>query len=256
MRLLGKNTVVYGAGWGIGREVALAFAGAGARVYLAGRARDSLRWVAHEIKEAGGRAEVTVVDPLDPEGIERQLSWILHVGGTLDVSFNLTSYEPKLDPRLTGLTEEAFSHAAFTRVRSNFITATAAARKMAYQGTGAILARVDGTPSQPGNFGGFAIGSAALAEVFRQLEKEVGPRGVRIACLSGMGTPEHPRLDGLIDALTPIEENGSRPRGALDQYGGVRTPPAPIGDFASASDVRTSGRMISLPTAEAVVANC
>src|SRR5580658_8115193 len=156
MELQGKNAVVYGAGWGIGRAVAMSFAGEGAQVFLAGRARDSLQWVAREIQRTGGRALVSVVNSLDPGGVERQLSGIVNEYGSLDVSFNLTTYENKVDPRLTGLTDDVFTAASFTRVRSNFITATAAARKMAYRGNGAILAMVTGAPRLPSdNFGGF-----------------------------------------------------------------------------------------------------
>jgi NAD(P)-dependent dehydrogenase (short-subunit alcohol dehydrogenase family) len=44
--LKGKNAVIYGAGGAIGGAVARTFAGAGARVFLAGRTRASLDAVA------------------------------------------------------------------------------------------------------------------------------------------------------------------------------------------------------------------
>jgi 3-oxoacyl-[acyl-carrier protein] reductase len=257
MGLQGKNAVVYGAGWGIGRAIALAIAGEGAHVFLAGRARDSLRWVAHEIRRAGGSGEVALVNPLDPDGVEQQVCGIINDRGSLDISFNLTNYETILDPRLTGLTEDAFTSASFTRVRSNFITATTAARKMAYQGNGVILAMVDASPQLAnGNFGGFAIGSAALAEMFRQLGQEVGPRGVRVSCLRRTGSPQSPVLEGIFDMLGPVGRGstGSLRGTELDDAGRRLT--TPRGDFTGAVVIQSPDRTSTLPTAVADGASC
>ena len=63
--LEGKNAIIYGAGGGIGGGIARAFAREGARVFLAGRTRESLEAVAADIRAAGGSAEVTELDALD-----------------------------------------------------------------------------------------------------------------------------------------------------------------------------------------------
>jgi len=220
MRLQGKNAVVYGPGRGMGRAVARSFASEGAHVFLAGQTRESLRWVAHEIRETGGIAEVAVVDPLDPEAVERHLTGIVNEHGSLDVSFNLTTYDAKLDPRLTGLSDNRFAAASFTRVRSNFITATAAARKMAYQGNGVILAMaVEGQHLPRDRFGGFAIGSAALAEMFRQLDLEVGPHGVKVACLRSTLTPDSPMFESAFGVTTSRGPSPNSSLGAPEPVG-------------------------------------
>ena len=58
----GKAVVVTGASSGIGRETALAFGGAGARVSLIARRRDALEEDADEIRSAGGEALVAPAD--------------------------------------------------------------------------------------------------------------------------------------------------------------------------------------------------
>jgi len=81
MLLEGKNAVIYGAGGGVGRSVARAFAREGATVFLAGRTLDSLDAVAKEITQAGGAAEVDKVDALVPKEIEEHLQKIVARAG-------------------------------------------------------------------------------------------------------------------------------------------------------------------------------
>jgi NADP-dependent 3-hydroxy acid dehydrogenase YdfG len=65
MLLADKVAVMYGAGGAIGGVVARAFAGEGARVFLAGRTQAKLDTVAAEIQVKGGVADIAVVDALD-----------------------------------------------------------------------------------------------------------------------------------------------------------------------------------------------
>ena len=70
MLLEGKNAIIYGAGGGIGGGIARAFAREGARVFLAGRTRESLEAVAKEIAAEGGSAEVAELDALDERAVD------------------------------------------------------------------------------------------------------------------------------------------------------------------------------------------
>ena len=62
MMLEDKTAVIYGGGGAIGGAVARAFAGAGARVHLAGRSRARLEAVADDIGDAARVAELDVLD--------------------------------------------------------------------------------------------------------------------------------------------------------------------------------------------------
>lgn len=65
--VMGVDAVVTGAGRGLGLGIARALAAAGARVWLVSELADELACAAQEIRDAGGSAEVRVVDVSAPE---------------------------------------------------------------------------------------------------------------------------------------------------------------------------------------------
>ena len=89
--LQGENATIYGAGGGIGAGVARTFAREGARVFLAGRARETLDAVATDITSESGAAEVAVLDALDEAAVDEHVREVGNQAGSVDVSFNLIS---------------------------------------------------------------------------------------------------------------------------------------------------------------------
>src|ERR1700756_414667 len=84
-RLLGKTALITGAGTGIGRALALAFACEGAKLVLVGRRKDPLQAVA---KEAGGEPLVLAGDVSRQEHIDRVLTHATAHFGALNVLVN------------------------------------------------------------------------------------------------------------------------------------------------------------------------
>ena len=210
--LQGKSAIVYGAGGGVGRFVSKAFAREGATVFLAGRTESTLESVAKEISQAGGVSHVAIVDALDAPSIKKHLHEVVAKAGKLDVSFNLISAGVGMGKALTELTDEQFVKSTSTLVRSNFLTATAAARQMEKQGSGVILflTAVSARVPRPKG-GGFTIVGGALEALCKQLAVDVGPRGVRVVGLRTGGTPDNPVLQEVYAELArvggvPIEE--------------------------------------------------
>jgi 3-oxoacyl-[acyl-carrier protein] reductase len=183
--LSGKSVVIYGATNPIGATVARAFAEEGAAVYLAGRSPARLQPIARDILDAGGAAEVAEVDPLDMTSVSEHLHRVGVQHGTVDFSLNLAFLGIESAARLCNLTAEQFDAATFTRIRSNFVTAAAAVKAMAYQGRGTVLAiAVPERATSVGAMDGPAIGSAAIGALCEQLQADVGSFGVRIIYLA------------------------------------------------------------------------
>jgi 3-oxoacyl-[acyl-carrier protein] reductase len=76
-------------------------------------------------------------------------------------------------------------------MRTQFLTATAAARIMSRQGSGVILT-LTATPGGIGYplVGGFGPACCAIESLSKNLAAEVGPRGVRVVNIRSAGSPD------------------------------------------------------------------
>jgi 3-oxoacyl-[acyl-carrier protein] reductase len=86
--LRGETAIVTGAGRGIGRAVALVFAGAGATTVLASRTAGDLEKTAKEIRGAGGRALAVPADVTSKESVEALVAKAEAETGRVDVVVN------------------------------------------------------------------------------------------------------------------------------------------------------------------------
>ena len=209
MLLEGKNAVIYGAGGAIGGAVARAFAGEGARVFLAGRTLAKVEAAAGEISAAGGTAEVARVDALDEQAIEEHADAVVEEAGSIDVSFNAISIRDVQLIPLTEMSREDFVSPIVTGPTTHFLTARAAARRMAEKGSGVILTLSSSAVRAyvPGVYvGGFGIACVAIEALTKQLAAELGPRGIRAVCLRLEGIPESWEGISTEDWSAPTEE--------------------------------------------------
>ncbi|GIH24205.1 3-oxoacyl-ACP reductase [Acrocarpospora phusangensis] len=189
MLLAGKNAVIYGGGGAIGGAVARAFAAEGARVYLTGRSLDAVETVAGEIRSVGGSVETARVDALDERAIGEHLDLVAAEAGSVDVSFNLISHGDVQGAPLTEMSLADFERPVVTAIRTTFLTARAAGRHMAKQGSGVILVFGGYGPPMP-NLGGLQVAFGALESLRNALAAELGPYGVRVITLQTGGITE------------------------------------------------------------------
>ncbi len=222
MLLEDKNAVIYGAGGGIGGGVARTFAREGARVFLAGRTRETLEAVADDIRAAGGSAEVAVVDALDERAVEEHVRAVAAEAGSIDVSFNLISRGDVQGIPLVDMTTEDLLRAVTTGLTANFLTARAAARQMVTQGSGVILTLTSG--SAPGGtplMGSTSPADAATESFMRSLAAEVGPHGVRVLGLWTAGVPETLSPEKIASVNATMQLDAAGLQGVIEGLAGM-----------------------------------
>ncbi len=206
MLLDDKTAILYGAAGHIGRAVAQSFAREGARLFLTGRDLEPLASFAKELRSSGGNAEIAEVDALDATSVEAHLAAVAGSAGGVDISFNMIGLRDVQGRELTTMSLEDYLRPIEIAARTQFITATAAARHMTERGRGVIMA-ITATPSRLALplVGGFGTACGAIEGMMRTLAAEVGPKGVRVCWLRSAGSPES--FDPVLPD-EPIGENG------------------------------------------------
>ncbi len=203
--LEGKRAVVFGAGGSIGSAVAREFASQGAEVFLAGRTEHTVQAVATQIAAAGGCAHPAVIDTLDGAAVEEYVASVVKQAGSLDIEFNATG--PRISEYGNGTSAVALSTSQFmtpveTVLRSQFLTAQAAARHMLDQGSGVIIF-LTGSPAKPHTPGTSGIGAAfgAVENLTRSLAIELGSSGIRVVCLRTAANPDSRTIQDTTNVL-------------------------------------------------------
>lgn len=207
MLLENKVAVVYGGGGIIGRAVARAFGSEGARLFIAGRSRQSLDAAAADIARTGGVADFAVVDVLDERAVEEHFASVVGAAGAVDICFNAVSHGDVHGSPLLTMPLDDFMRPIVTATRAQFLTTRAAARHMTQRRSGVILAITATTARQTiPEVGGTGVAFDAIESECRQWAAELGPLGVRVVWLLTTGIPE--ALHGG-DDLQPAYGTGS-----------------------------------------------
>ncbi len=190
MLLEGKTALIHGGGGAIGGAVARAFAEAGAHVYLAGRSKARLEAVANDIGAAAGVAEV---DALDERAVAEHADAVAAETGGIDIALNAVSFPYVSGTPFAQLAVDDVMHPIDAFLRTNLITAKAAARHMTARGAGAILtlSTAGSRFARPGNLG-YGTTCAAIEQMTQRLAAELGSGGVRVVCLRPHAIPDAP----------------------------------------------------------------
>ena len=87
-QLHNRVALITGAGRGIGRAIALAYAKEGARLALAARTRRGLEQTAQEAQALGASTCIVPVDVCDPTQVEEMVRYTIEQFGTIDILVN------------------------------------------------------------------------------------------------------------------------------------------------------------------------
>ena len=175
--LADKVAVVTGAGRGIGRAIALAYARMGADVACVSRTEENSAKVAAEVEALGRRAWPLAVDVSDTAGVDAAAKGILELAGRVDILVNNAGVTR--DNLLMRMSEEEWDTVLNTNLKGAFNFTRALTRPFIKQRSGRIIniASVIGLIGNAGQ-SNYAASKAALIGFTKSVAKELAPRGI------------------------------------------------------------------------------
>ena len=187
-RLQGLVSVITGAGSGIGRASALAFAEEGACVLVADMNAASAQETAEQITTAGGSADHLAVDVTDRSQTERMVQRAIDRFGKLDVLFNNAGVPQSFTP-LEDSSDELFQKIMEVNIRGVFNGCRAVIPRMKAQGGGVILntASTAGIRPRPG-LAIYNASKAAVISLTKTLALELASHHIRVVSLCPVAT--------------------------------------------------------------------
>ncbi len=174
-----QAAIVTGASRGIGRAIALALAGAGAKVACVARDVGKLADTAAAIGAAGGTADVHACDVADAASVQKIVDAVAEKWGQLHILVNNAGVtKDTLIPRMS---DEDWDMVLNTNLRGTFLFMRAVSRPMLQKRYGRIIniSSVSGLTGNPGQ-ANYSASKAGIIGMTRSVAKELATRNITV----------------------------------------------------------------------------
>jgi NAD(P)-dependent dehydrogenase (short-subunit alcohol dehydrogenase family) len=184
VRLIDRLAIVTGAGTGIGRAIACAFAAEGADLVLAGRRVELLEETAGLVRAVGPRALVMPTDVSIEGDVREMVGRAVEEFGRVDVLVNNAAH-PGADMTVANMTLANWNATLATSLTGAMLCAREClTQSMLGRRSGAIVnvassAARSGLPRKSH----YSAAKAGLIMFTESLAREVGPQGIRANCI-------------------------------------------------------------------------
>lgn len=197
-RFDGKTAFITGAGSGIGRAAAVAFAAEGARVVVTDRGEAALKETAEHVKAAGGEVLAITCDVSKPEQVEAAVAEAVKAFGRIDCAFNNAGVENKAAP-LHEIELEEWDRIININLRGTFLCMKHEIAQMVRQGGGVVVNTSSGAGIR-GVAGGasYAASKHAMIGMTKSAALDYAKQNIRVNCVlpGNIATPMMDRFTG------------------------------------------------------------
>lgn len=180
MKFDGKVVLVTGAGRGIGREIALAFASRGAKIAANDITPINLDTTVEQVAAAGGIAKDFVTDISKKMPVQSMVSQVLDQWERIDILVNNAGVEPHAP--LLELDAWDWQRTLDVNLSGAFFTTQAVGRVMRAQGEGAIIniASIAGRAHGLKDRSAYVASKMGLIGLTREAARELAPFNIRV----------------------------------------------------------------------------
>ena len=247
----GRVVIVTGAGQGIGRDYALAFAAAGARPVLAEINGDKLRDVVSEIEAGGGEAFAIETDVGSPDSVKAMVAETLKTYGQIDVLINNAAIFANIPRRkFYDIPYDEWNNVLHVNITGSYLCASAVVPAMRKAGQGRIINISSGTVPQgaPG-FLHYVTSKAAVVGMTRVMARELGDDKINVnAVMPGYTETEieHASMDDELRQFIHEKRILKRAETPEDLIGIVMFLASPASSFITGQSIACCGGEVML----------
>ncbi len=184
--LTGEKAIVTGGGQGLGREMAMALAEAGADVAVVQRRVEVAEKTAEEIRTLGRDAIALQVDVSKSSDVQRMVDAVMERFGQIDILINNAGISGK-SPSALDVTEELWDTTMNIHLKGTLLCSQAAGREMVKRKKGSIInmSSISGfIVNRPQNQISYNTAKAAVAHFTKTLAMELVQYNIRVNAIA------------------------------------------------------------------------
>jgi NAD(P)-dependent dehydrogenase (short-subunit alcohol dehydrogenase family) len=233
--LKGKVAIVTGGGRGLGEQIAVGFAEAGANVVVCSRRVEACEEVSQKLKEIGVESLALKCDITNPEDVKNVVDQTVEKFGRIDILVNNSGASWGAPAEEMPL--EAWQKVMNVNVTGTFLMSQTAGKVMLEQGSGKIIniasvAGLKGSNPKVMDAIGYNASKGAVITFTKDLAVKWGPRGI------------------YVNAIAPGFFPTKMSKGLLEKGGKAILEGTPLRKFGSDTDLKGVAVFLAAPASD------